>query len=209
MINNKKITVVYFAYLLGKWGVFLEQLKLVQDSGLYDDTDNFYLCATIKDIDIPKLYEIINKYPKITLYYHGPENTYEYQGLKCFYETAEDNAYSFYFHTKSIFNDNPLNIKIRYILHKNIIMNYKDCVSYLDSGYTKVSCFKPSDGFCWFNFFWATGSFIKTLDIPIKTPNRYDYEVWATGDVDHNYATLANVPLCAESVLDFCRKYVL
>ena len=38
--------------------MFLEQLKLVKDSGLYDDTDNFYLCATINDVDISKLYEM-------------------------------------------------------------------------------------------------------------------------------------------------------
>jgi hypothetical protein len=209
VINNHPITIVYFAYLLGRWDVFFEQMKLIKESGLYDTADKFYMCLSIKDYDLPKVQEILKFYPKIILYSHGDSNVYEYPGIKCFYDTAEGNGYSFYFHTKNIANRSNLNEKIKNILHKNIIMNHKDCIAHLENGASKVSCFKSSAGFCWFNFFWANGSFVKTLEDPIQSTNRYYYEEWSKGDVNGNFANLFNKPLSGEETLRFCMNYQL
>ena len=51
----------------------------------------------------------------------------------------------------------------------NIFKNY----SFID----KAGLFPDHTGIIWFNFFWIRGSFLKKLDPPIITNDRYYYEV--------------------------------
>ena len=56
-------------------------------------------------------------------------------------------------------------------------------------------CMFPSlEGFCWFNFFWVKGDYIKNYcKQPEIEKNRYYYESWVSSDESKKEGSLYNM----------------
>lgn len=81
-------------------------------------------------------------------------------------------------------------------MHNNLIKGYKTCIEYLNQGYDKVSCYKSYTGFCWYNFLWVTGKFLKSIPEPLKdVKDRWYYEHYLKGDVNKVKSLIIDVPI--------------
>ena len=124
--------------------------------------------------------------------HYTKENYFEYEGLFRIHTLAGENKYDFlcYFHTKGmsykkkgLFNRSPREIVLTYLNFHN----YKHTVKIFDSNKEigKAGPFpclnentKVSDQWSWFNFFWARSDYVRNLEAPQKTTDRYYYESW-------------------------------
>lgn len=129
------------------------------------------------------------------------ENIYEYYGIKKLYDLAvlEPLSYFLYLHSKGMFNYPNINERHIYdkTLTKGTIQNYKHIVKLFDENdrIMKAALF-PSimhkSNFCWFNFFWARGSYLITCENPIITDDRFYYERWSESG-DNSMGTVYNM----------------
>lgn len=201
----KKIEVVYFAYLCKEWDIFLEQMDYIFKEDLYNKADKLNLCCTIDESRLRDLKKLIeDKYSKWCISNISFTNSFEYPGISYLHSIAQEDTYYLYLHTKGICYYNSMNLKLRKKLHDNLIKNYDECIKFLDEGYDKVACFKSPGGFCWFNFFWITGGFLKTLPTPLNDiNNRWYYESYINGDVNKTKSLVIPEPILAEPLLNF------
>lgn len=192
-----KIEVVYFAYLMKEWDILFEQLDYFKGTELYNSANKLNLCCTISKEKESALRDIIsNKYSKWSISNVSYENTFEYPGISYLHKIAQEDTYYLYMHTKGIFYFFPHNVKLRKLMHDKLIKDYKNCMGYLDEDYDKVTCYKSHGGFCWFNFLWVKGTFIKRLSLPSgdDIKNRFFYEEWFKGDVSKVKSLVIEVP---------------
>jgi len=73
------------------------------------------------------------------------------------------------------------------ILTKYTFNKWKDIIALFQedqSELNKVSLFPGTSGHCWYNFFWASGKYLKTCDKPIlykKSPENDSHSIWPHG----------------------------
>ena len=111
------------------------------------------------------------------------ENTYEYPGIKKLYEKAIEDPRKIYlyFHSKGMVfheGENKRN-ELETYLFKTVITNWKHIINIFieNPDKNKVSLGSPIEGFCWYNFFWIRGNYLKkNCSPPIISDNRYYYE---------------------------------
>jgi len=205
-----KIKIIYFCYLIpDDWSVLNEQITDLKKSGLYDIATELYINCVIQKEKENKFRDIITKNAsKFIIKNISYENTYEYVGIKCLYDTAEPNSFSFYFHTKGISNKSIENDMYRRFLF-NKLSKYKNIIPIFmkDKYMEKVSCFPSNEGWCWYNFFWASGEFLLSKDPPVEIPNRKDhrwyYEMWSMGKPSKSYSIITKNKLFTSHEANF------
>ena len=192
------IKIVYFAYLVpNKWeNIVLEQLEMLYNvTSLYEKA-HIYMSVidnTINQSELQKLRNILrDQYNKIKLINIFSENLYEYPGIKTVYELSSmnDNEYILYFHSKGMLSNQH---SIRRILFEYTIKNYEIILEEMEKNIDidTSSIIPCTNGFGYFNFFWARSSFVaKYCSKPESTEEyikheRFTWEMWLGNHYAH------------------------
>ena len=186
-----KIKIVYFSYLVpNKWeSIVLEQLESLYNVKTLYEKAHIYMSVidtTMNQTELQKLRNIlINKYNKIQLINVFSENVYEYPGIKTVYELSSlnEDEYILYFHSKGMLSNQH---STRRILFEYTIKNYEIILEEMEKNIDidTSSIIPCTNGFGYFNFFWARSSFInKYCSKPEPTTEymkheRFTWEMW-------------------------------
>jgi hypothetical protein len=144
-----------------------------------------YIMATISKTEENNLKKsVIMLFPneKITIECNS-DNEYEYPGILKVWEIGQQNYRSndiiLYFHSKGVthFPEYKYNKNDNY----NIILKDYNKIKHIFTKYDNIdkigySC--GGIGWCWYNFWYVRGSYIKQVEKPIKTTRRHYYEDW-------------------------------
>jgi hypothetical protein len=164
LINNN-----YFDWLLN-------QINLIKDFG-----STIYIIAIISKLN-ENLFKkkVLNFFPNVNIICYS-ENEYEYRGILHVWNLGKihnkKNDIILYFHSKGLTyhqsydsnkNDN-YNIILKDI---NKIKEIFTIFSKID----KVGFSSGGNGWIWYNFWYARGSYINQVEKPIKTNRRHYYE---------------------------------
>jgi hypothetical protein len=191
--NSKKpIFIVYYAYLNNDkdWrNIIKGQIEDVYNSGIFEcSLFHPVLYGTPNDIkECKQLLESIIKFNiEVTEVY---ENKYEFPAIIKIRELALINPDKIfiYFHSKGMVFNNPLGIRTNYEvkLTKYTFLDWESTLHVFNKfpQIQKAALLPSSDGFGWFNFWWARGSYLiscKPIEIPenLQISDRYLCEGW-------------------------------
>ena len=191
-ILNKPIYIVYYAYLYNgpKWkNIITGQMRDIYNSGILKiSTLHVVLLGTPNEIQEAKLLleHITNDTINITEVY---ENLYEFPGLIKIRELAliNPNKIFIYLHSKGMVNWNPSQHRtlVEQKLTKSTFLDW-DTTLFIFQNFPeiqKAGVFPSKDGFMWFNFWWARGSYLiscSPIEIPINLVenDRFICEFW-------------------------------
>lgn len=185
--------VVYFAFLKeDRWRtIVLPQMQDLVDCKLAENADiDIVLSGTEEEIVSAKseIMNILSQVNSNVQFSYSYENTYEYPGIAKLYEKANEDPEKIYlyFHSKGmVFYGEAKRNKIEIYLFEKIIKNWENILDIFEKNpdKNKVTLGCSMEGFCWFNFFWVRGSYLKNnCTPPIITDNRYYYESYITSD---------------------------
>lgn len=157
----------------------IQQLTLIK----YVSAIDVYVVATIAKEDEDEFtVKVSTLLPKVNISFY-PENEHEYRGILKVWELGQlhssTNDIILYFHSKGVTRNNSYeeNKNDAY----NVILHDTKRVEEIFDIFPKVSkvgyC-TSGEGFMWYNFWYARGSYVHTVQNPIKTSDRYYYEVW-------------------------------
>jgi hypothetical protein len=190
--SNKSIFIVYYAYLNNdkNWrNIIKGQIEDVYKSGilncslfhpvLYGDPNDIKECKKL-------LEDIIKINIEVTEVY---ENKYEFPAIIKIRELALENPDKIfiYFHSKGMVFHNPVGERtiIEYKLTNNTFCNWESTLHIFKKfpKIQKAALFPSENGFGWFNFWWARGTYLiscKPIEIPenLKLDDRFLCEAW-------------------------------
>lgn len=194
--ENKRIGIVYFVYINSKKNykrIIKAQLKDLCLSGVLNDASLHLVVNIADDVNCKQsLSDFFNSlnisFSSIT---YSEENSFEYEGIKKLYELALSDKYDYlsYFHTKGmsyrihlLFKRTPREIVLTFLTFSN----YKKIVKLFDNNpklnkicpFPSLEDISKNEQWCWFNFYWIRASYVKHLEIPKKTSDRFYYERW-------------------------------
>jgi hypothetical protein len=180
--NEEEIIIVYYIYINPhkNWkSIVLGQINDVKNIGLFDCCKFFCVICTPEIRLFNECKKIINE-SKI-IYTHELVNNFEYPGIKKLHElgTLYPEKILFYMHSKGMVfhstndrNLHEMNILVNTIKNWKYIIRIFKKYPFID----KAGLFPDISGIIWFNFFWIRGSFLKDLNPPIISTDRYYYE---------------------------------
>jgi len=121
--------------------------------------------------------------PKNIKIVSGGRNLLQYEGptikelwKKC--NSVDEEFYVYYIHTKGAsYGPNPKSDSWRREMAEFILGNWRRCVEQLDLGRDTCGIKREKDHYAG-NFWWAKASYIRTLERPKRTRNRFYYENW-------------------------------
>ena len=197
IVKNKRVGIVFFIYINSKKNykkIIKAQLNDLILSGVLTVADLHLVINISDDVnckeDLNLFFNTFNINIASILY--TEENYFEYEGLTKLYELALSNKYDYlsYFHTKGMsykkhlfFKRSPREIVLTYLN----FYNYKNTIQLFDSNsnINKISTFPSFDEesklqgqWSWFNFFWIRATYVKYIEKPQKTLDRFYYEGW-------------------------------
>lgn len=203
MMNNKRIGIVYFAYINHKknWKrIIYSQLSDMKRSGILNDASLYIEVSDSNDSSEVKDFFNNLDIPHQNVSFHN-ENAFEYFGIHKLWELAVNKAHEYlvYFHTKGMSykkrftsgiydGRSPREIVLTYLTFKNYKKNLK--LFDEDNILMKIGAFPKKDYdpkdesgcYIWFNFYWVRASYVTELEEPIRTSNRFYYESWLSKD---------------------------
>ena len=185
-------TVIYYHILMvNEWErIVKDQLRLIYNSGLYDEVETIKIGAL--GMGISKLKEIISVYPKCEIVRHNVDITkYEFWTLRIAHEDAKSEKpfYGLYLHTKGVSYPNHPGGKYwrDYMGYYNVV-KWKEAVKQLRKGFDTCGVKLTAGRFPLHysgNFFWFKSSYLKRLKDPCSCniKDRFEAEFWScTGD---------------------------
>lgn len=191
--NNSKnrIQIIYFSHIRKeKWkDIIIPQMQGLIDCGLLSKAD--LLVSLSGDRKIVQFVELVirdifkNQSTSYISFKHTYENLYEYPGIKALHENGRlyPDKIFLYFHSKGMWFGGEQYQDGRTILEKNlydsVVINWKHALLVFDtkSDVSKICFGGANGGWCWFNFYWVRGTYIKTCPPPkIQKENRYYFE---------------------------------
>lgn len=160
--------------------IFEDQLKTLQESGLYDVTTKIF-CSVIGDYEgyiFPEKYEVVFQSTDASLY-EGPILTYMYEHANTLVGKY------WYIHTKGVnhYGINDVNVRDwRKYMEYFIIEKWKDCVKYMDTydvcGVNFLDKFMHIPPHFSGNFWWTRSDYVVTNPPNFRPGNRMDHEHW-------------------------------
>jgi hypothetical protein len=112
-------------------------------------------------------------------------NNHEYRGIhhvwRCAQENDDPSSVIFYMHSKGITRYNGLCMDWLYIFsYYSMICFWEYILKMLEHvpSINKVGSSCSEEGYIWHNIFFVRSSYVKELEEPIITDNRYYYEQW-------------------------------
>ena len=188
-VKFSQIYIVYFIYIdtVKNWREILEgQMNDIKKTNILKNNKLFVVIScnnlnyteNAKDIVNNIFAENINNI-SFTV---ETKNLYEYPGIKKIYELAclnKDKLF-IYFHSKGMtFHDSNGRLTAEKLLTRYTFNNWENTLNMFNNDNSiKKAGLIPGFGFIWYNFWWATGEYISSLEEPIITDNRYYYEIW-------------------------------
>lgn len=182
MLNDPSynIFIVYYINCLVNTNYFnwLEnQINIVKTYGI------IYIIATISREEEPQFKKkLIDMYPNVIIECNY-ENEFEYRGILKVWELGQvhnsHNDIILYFHSKGVTRSNSYENN-RNDSYNEILMD----INKIKEIYTifpsidKIGYNTGGIGWCWCNFWYARGSYINSVEQPIKTQRRHYYEDW-------------------------------
>ena len=144
---------------------------------------------TVNKILSSKLYEAVNS---INCLVYKDVTEFEYPTLNKLYEhSIVEDAYFLYIHTKGV-NPDWAHINQEHLADWRNLMEYftiekwKKCVESLEK-YDTIGVnfgYKPYKHYSG-NFWWSKSSYLRTLEKPKRTKNRFEHEAWiGTGNIN-------------------------
>jgi hypothetical protein len=190
--NDKPIYILYYAYLYNgqKWkNIITGQITDLCNSGILKmGVLHAVLLGTPHEIKEAKslIENIINDTIEITEVY---ENLYEFPALMKIRELAllHPDKLFIYFHSKSMINWNPSQDRtlLEYTLTNQTFLNWDSTLFIFDNfpEIQKAGCYPAKEGWIWYNFWWARGSYLiscSPIEIPINMVenDRFICECW-------------------------------
>lgn len=185
--DDIKLSVVYYAYLKpDRWRAIVPgQMKDLVACGLADTAEiHVVLCGDrAQCTEASALVASILGVPRtasITLHHH---NRHEYPGIKKMHDLARaqpDRMYA-YFHSKGMYFYEGITgrLPLEKKLFDDVIGEWKKVRSIFahNAGINKICAVTSDKGYCFFNFFWVRGTYLKDKCAPpILTSDRYYYE---------------------------------
>lgn len=219
---NKKVPIVGYLHILcinHYFELISEQLKIIINSGLYDEVENIFVGVLGENQELKKVQALFEEYPKfIIAEYSTDRGKFEFQTLKILKDHADKakgNYYGFYIHTKGVTwpkpkEGDPITISKsgissdqaynggKYLFdYANyfILQEWKDNVFELDKGYETCGIqLRPKREFpCHYsgNAWWFNSGYIKILK-KVEHLNRLDrfQAEWLVGSGNPIAATL-------------------
>ena len=187
---EKTLTIFWHCYLINNWqDIMEEQMKLIIDSGLYDNlrTCSIHLCYHGDDEQVTKMMDLITKYDeenKIICHYIE-NNFYEYPTLQRLHEFAnESDSYILYLHLKGVWSstDTSKNKEAirswRKCLEYFNIEKWSDCINKLNEGYEVVGAlynYNEKEPLFSGNIWWTTSEYVKKLKYPEYDESKNPY----------------------------------
>jgi len=189
-IDKSDIYIVYFIYINPNrnWKLILEgQMNDLNNTEILQN-NKLFVCIDSADENNTNeaksiVNTILNKYTTNISFSIETENYYEYHGIKKVYDLAclnKDKLF-IYFHSKGmVYHNSVARNSYEMILTKYTFYNWNDILNVFknNKNIEKAGLFPSTDGFVWFNFWWARGDYISKLDKPIINTDRYYYESW-------------------------------
>lgn len=184
---NYNIHIVYYINCQVNNNYFdwlVNQINLVKHM-----TSNIYIVSTIaqnKEEEFRK--KVLELFPNVYIecYY---ENEYEYRGILKVWELGQtfnkSNDIFLYFHSKGVTHNQCYNSNKND--NYNIILQDIEKIKEIFTIFPnidKIGYFSGGNGWIWYNFWYARGSYINTVEKPIKTNRRHYYEDWLGRQVD-------------------------
>jgi len=158
----------------------------VNDKNIIElNKSKIYIIASIKKTQEKNFINKLNEFYPESIFEieFFPDNEYEYQGIKKVWNLGQiynnKNDIILYYHSKGMSRNTEYkynkNDKYNIILKdiKKIFKIYNEFSEIDKIGY---SC--GGNGWIWYNFWYARGSYINSLENPIKTNRRHYYESW-------------------------------
>lgn len=187
-IYHKKITIVYYAFINpdNHWEIIIsDQLIHLNACGLLDIAEIYIHVTGPEQYHEYAINVIESIIPQATIYL-SIENQYEYPGIHLVWSLANekpDNIF-LYFHSKGMSYYTTERREDERRIFQEVILQWERVLSIFrdfsvnDPIINKVGFGSSEDGFMWFNFWWARGSYLIECEEPIISDNRWYYEVW-------------------------------
>ncbi|MBF7687103.1 hypothetical protein [Acinetobacter rathckeae] len=190
--NNKNILIVYGVYINPNvnWKQLVkQQLQDIQKSGILKNAELHIIISNPNNVENLNAFFSTLSLPisHIQIYF---ENKFEYWAINHLWhtvKTSENFQYVIYLHTKGMSYYKNSRNRDEKILTYFLFHHWKNTVSILENNaqINKVGLFPSIDplksdwgGWIWFNFWWAKAEYIKKVETPIESTDRYYYEHW-------------------------------
>jgi hypothetical protein len=182
----EEIIIVYHIYINPNkdWkSIVSGQISDIRDVGLLPFSKLYCIICTTSTNLFNECKNLINDVVNAN-YYHITVNNFEYPGIRKLHElgTIYPEKIFFYMHSKGmVFHRTPGRNNEEIKILRNTIKNWNYIKNLFNNNLfiNKAGLFPDHSGVIWFNFFWIRGTFLKKLNPPIITSDRYYYE--------HNY----------------------
>lgn len=189
---NFNIHIVYYINCLTNTNYF-DWLKNQIDM-VYNYNGTIYIIATLVPSDESKFRNrVLSMYSNIIIECNY-ENQFEYPGILKVWELGQIHSSSndiiLYFHSKGV--THHANYNSNRNDSYNVILKDVDRIKEIFSIFPsidKIGYFSGGGGWIWYNFWFARGSYINSVEKPIKTQRRHYYEDWLYRKIDKNNYT--------------------
>lgn len=189
-IYNKKITIVYYAYINNDsdWVKLIsDQLIDLYRTGLLAIAE-FYAHVTGDKLLCQYAIKFIKTIIPDAEVYISFENKYEYPGIHLVWQLAHtkpDNIF-LYFHSKGMSYNATERRHDEKQIFQEVVKSWRRVLNIFSAYWdvNKVGLAIGDYGFAWFNFWWARGSYLVNCDEPLLTDNRWFYETWLGKKID-------------------------
>lgn len=184
-----EVTIVYYIYLnpLRNWQALL--MAQLHDLVSYELTHYkvLMMVASEESSYFTEAEQLAREIIPNIIIHRWNHNQYEYPGLLLVHQVAlqssnPTNHVILYFHSKGMVNSTAGGIRTEHNLKltQAVIQPWREILPlFIDLTLNKVGYEASTQGFQWFNFWWARASYLQQLEHPKASPDdRWYYEFW-------------------------------
>ena len=197
--RNRELNIVYYAYIdrQSAWREIISgQLQQLKSYGLFDDAE-LYVHVTDGQKRFDEVENFIRNIYPFAIFSCSSENRFEFDALKLVYELARLDPQSIYIylHTKGMSHHIASRDIDEIALTTGTFQNWRENIEiFKNKNINKIGLFPAIEdyyrnpksrsvgGWIWFNFWYATGTYLAKCSPPSITSNRYIFEEWLGGD---------------------------
>lgn len=178
-----KIKVIYFVFinLKSQWqNIVGGQLKQLIETKLLDIAQLF-IHIVCQDDEFDMVSSFVKNIIQTAIISTSNINQFEYRGIHLVWELATfhpEDIY-LYFHSKGMsYNGGRTHDEQQ--IFQEVICPWKKVINIFNSmnHINKIGLTASQEGWLWFNFWWARGTYLAECEEPIISANRYYYEDW-------------------------------
>ncbi|MDB5126540.1 hypothetical protein [Mucilaginibacter sp.] len=180
---GKRIVIVYYLYTSpgSNWrAIVTGQLYQLKSYGILSEA-NLYIHITDCHGFADEVKTLINEITPDAIVSTSFKNEFEYPALKLVHDLAvkhPDNNF-IYFHTKGMSHNYHSRSLEEITLFTKTFENWRKNLQILNQPrVNKVGLFPAKEGWIWYNFWYAKGSYLAQFKAPVLTKDRYYYESW-------------------------------